>query len=151
MQQRIKRMPVKISISKSVENKKMYDGKIKLFQRYKEIFENGVTTTSFTLRVQKRNSLDITSFDDKVSIYINRHRVYLPSDSHGFHGNKIVFSHRYKYKAQRYSLKIQETDLVYDDYATENFSITDNKLIELENKGHLYIKLGDGYAIEIYK
>ncbi len=63
----------------------------------------------------------------------------------------IVFNHKYKYKVQRYSLKIKETDLFDDDYETENFTITDNKLIELENSGRLHTKLGNGYEIEINK
>ncbi len=151
MQQRIKSLPVNISISMSVENKKVYDEKIKLFQRYREIFEDGVATTSLTLHIEKGNSLGITSFDDKVSIFLNGYTVYRPSDSHGFRSNKIVFSHTYKYKVQRYSMKIKETDLFDDDYETENFTITDNKLIELENRGRLHIKLGGGYAIEINK
>ncbi len=151
MQQRIEGLPVKISISKSVGNKKVYDEKLKLFQRYKEIFENGVATTSLTLHIPKNNSLGITSFDDRVSIFLNGRRAYRCSDSNGFRGKKIVFNHRYKYKAQRYALKIKEEDLFEDDYANENFTITNNKLIELENSGRLHIKLGNGYEIDIYK
>ncbi len=82
MQQRIKSLPVKITISMSIENKKVYDEKTKLFQRYRGIFEDGVATASLTLHIEKGNSLDITSFDDKVSIYLNGYVVYRPSDSH---------------------------------------------------------------------
>ncbi len=42
--------------------------------------------------------------------------------------------------------------VVYDSQnGWQNFTISDNKLIELENKGRLHIKLEDGYAIDIYK
>jgi len=156
--QEIQGLPIGITDLMSTENKKQHQTKLNLYNRYNNIFKNGIATTSFTFYAEKGNDLGVTPSDDEIIIFIDNNKTYSYKNSGGFStfsnsGGKgrMIFNSKHTYKAGRYDLTIKEIDIAYDDIKTDTFTISKNQLIELENKGKLLIDLGSIYDIEISK
>lgn len=152
LEESIKRLPVTIPLTKIADNEKEHGRIVSLFQKFYQIFEQGVSTISLTLYAQNGNGLGITSYDDEVDIYIDGIEKYTHTDSNGFSQGRMIFNRYITYKAKKYNLKINEKDTISeDDHTSGSFTITYNMLIELENKGTLLIGLGNVYSIRLNK
>jgi len=147
----LNKLPIEIQSIANQDNTQKISEKISLFDKYYEIFKNGITTTKFVFFAKKGNKLGITALDDEVTIYIDGIPTYYNTDSQGYSNGKMSFNRMKTYKNKKYTLKIVEKDIAFDDHVSGTFSISPNQLIKLENEGHLFIGLGDVYGIEIWK